>query len=227
MFLIAPPQQSGVSYTVRFEDGQEASIALDGTYLATAVAAARTALPSPAETLTRRTLSGFNISDITTPWKPAERRLLAGQGVFVITYDAGLFRMLDALSTEGGGGGMEAFKVDSTSYQKDIIVTKVNQALDANIVGIVPFDLASFILDIKLVIQGVIASEIGKGTIGPYRDRATGTIRPIDLKTDIRVAQNVNVQTEFNFAYWFNLRYPALRLLGEYSVDNPFFALTA
>lgn len=227
MFMVVPPQQAGVTRNVVFEDGSEARVALDATYLAVAVAARRTSLQGPAETLTRRTITGFNTDDITTPWKPAERRALAGQGCLVITYDAGRFIMLDALSTEGGGGGLEAFKVDSTSYQKDTIVSKINQALDANIVGIVPFDLASFILDIKLVIQGVIANEISKGTIGPYREKDTGAIRPIDLRVDIRVAQNVNVPTDFNFAYWFNLRYPALRLLGEYSVDNPFFALAA
>lgn len=227
MFLIAPPQQSGVTKLVTLDDGVKTRVDLDATYLAVAVAARRTALAGPAETLTRRTITGFDTDNITTPWKPAERRALAGAGVLVITYDAGQFKMLDAMSTEGGGGGKTSFQVDSTSYQKDVIVTKVNQALDANIVGIVPYDLASFILDIKLVIQGVIAGEISKGTIGPYRDKETGAARSIDMRTDIRVAQNVNVPTEFNFAYWFNLRYPALRLLGEYSVDNPFFALAS
>jgi hypothetical protein len=227
MFLVAPPQLSGVSRTVVFADGSEASIALDGTYLAVAVAARRTALQSPADTLTRRTIVGFNLDDVTLPWKPVERRALASQGVFVITYDAGRMVMLDAMSTEGGGGGKESFKVDSTSYQKDIITAKVNRALDENLIGIVPFDLASFILDIKLVIQGVLANEISVGTIGPFRDQATGAVRSIDLRTDIKVEQNVNNPTQFSFAYWYNLRYPGLRFFGEYSVDNPFFSLGA
>lgn len=227
MFMVTPPQQSGVTRNLVFEDGSSARVALDATYLAVAVGARRTSLSGPAETLTEKTITGFNTDDITAPWSPPERRTLAGQGCFVITYDAGRFLMKDALSTEQGGGGLIQFTIDSTSYQKDVIVTKVDQALDANIVGIVPFDLASFLLDIKLVIQGVVANEISKGTIGPYRDKGTGATRPIDLRVDIRVAQNVNVPTEFNFNYWFNLRYPALRLLGQYSVDNPFFALAA
>jgi len=181
-------------------------------------------LTGPAETLTGKTLTGFNTDDITNFWHNAERWQMAGNGVFVVTYDAGLFKMRDAMSTENGGGGLEQFAVDSTSYQKDIISTRVDQALDANIVGIVPFDLASFILDIKLVIQGVLTAQISKGTIGPYRDKTTGAIRPIDPRTDIRVAQNANILTEFDFAYWYNLRYPALRLFGQYSTDNPFFS---
>ena len=227
MFMIAPPQQQGVTRDLTFEDGTTARVPLNGTYLGAAVAAARTALSGPAETLTRKTITGFNTDDITSAWKPAERRAMAGNGVLVVTYDAGRFIMLDAMSTEGGGGGLTAFQVDSTSYQKDIIVTKVNQALDANIVGVVPFDLATFLLDIKLVIQGVIAQEISRQTIGPYRDKSTGTVRPIDLRVDIRVEQDADVPTQFNFSYFFNLRYPALRLFGQYSVDNPFFAVAA
>ena len=226
MFLIAPPQQAGVTRTVTFEDGSTARIALDATYMGVAVAAKRTALAGPAETLTRKTITGFNTDDITQAWKPAERRAMAGQGTLVITFDAGRFLMLDAMSTENGGGGLEQFAVDSTSYQKDVVVTKVTQALDDNVIGIVPFDLATFLLDIKLIIQGVIAKEINNGTIGPFRDSA-GNIRAIDLRTDIRVAQNPNVQTEYDLAFFFNLRYPALRIFGSYSVDAQFASLVA
>lgn len=224
MFNVAPPQQSGVSRDVGLDDGSTARLQLDATYLGAALAARRCSLLGPAETLTRKTITGFNTDDISAPWKPAERRTMAGQGTLVVTYDAGRFIMLDALSTEGGGGGLVAFQVDSTSYQKDVVVTKVNQALDDNIVGIVPFDLATFILDIKLVIQGVIAGEISKGTIGPFRDPTTGASRPIDLRTDIRVSQDVNDPTAFLFSFFYMLRYPCLRLFGTYSVDNFFLS---
>lgn len=225
MFLLAPPQLAGVTRDQKLDDGSTVRISLDATYLGVATAARRTSLQSPSDTLTRRTITGFNIDDITAPWKPAERRAMASQGVCVVTLDGGRLLFLDAMTTEGGGGNLTAFKVDSTSYQKDVVVTKVNQALDANIVGIVPFDLASFILDIKLIIQGVVSSEISKGTIGPFRDE-NGAIRSIDLRTDIRVVQAENDPTEYDFNYWFTLRYPALRLFGLYSVDSPFFGLT-
>lgn len=226
MFLIAPPQQAGVTRTLTFEDASTARVSLDATYMAVAVAAKRTALPGPAETLTRRTITGFNTDDILQPWKPAERRAMAGNGVLVITYDAGRFKMLDAMSTEGGGGGLEQFQVDSTSYQKDVVVTKVNQALDDNVIGIVPFDLATFLLDIKLIIQGVVAKEVNNGTIGPFRDN-DGNIRAIDLRTDIRVAQDPNSKTTYLISYFFLLRYPALRIYAQYSVDQPFFSALA
>lgn len=225
-FLLAPPQAEGVTRTVTFEDGTSARISLDGTYLAVAMAARRTSLDGPAETLTKKTITGFNTDDITHAWRPAERRLMAGNGVCVVTYDAGRFVFMDAMSTEGGNGGLEQFSVDSTSYQKDVITTKMKQALDANIVGIVPFDLATFSLDIKLVIQGVLAAEISRGTIAPFVD-SNGSIRPIDLRTDIRVSRDVNIKTSWTFAYAYNLRMPALRLYGQHAVNVPLSALLA
>lgn len=221
MFSVVPPQEAGLTRDVTLDDGTVTRIALNGSYLAGAVAARRCSLPGPAETLTGRTIVGFNTDDITNPWKPQERRLLAGAGNLVVSYDAGRLIIKDAVTTEGGGGNLNAFKIDSTSYQKDIITTKVNQALEANIVGIVPFDLATFILDIKLVIAGVLAKESSAtvGTIGPYRD-SDGNIRELDLLTDIRVQQDPDDQTTYNFFYFYNLRYPALRLFGQYSVDS-------
>ena len=230
MFLLAPPRQAGVTKLITLDDGVKVRATLDSTYFGVAMAARRTALPLACDTLTNSVpgVTGFDTDNITAGevWKPAERKLLAGNGVCVVTFDAGRFIFKDAMTTEGGGGNDDKFKVDSTSYQKDIITNKVNQALDANIVGIVPYDLPSFVLDIKLVIQGVLASEIGR-TIGPFLVKETGEIRSIDLRTDIIVRQATGSRTTFQFNYWYNLRYPALRLLGSYSVDAPFFAAQA
>lgn len=223
LFLVAPPQQAGVSINVKFADDEDRDVELDSTYLAVAVAALRTSLPRPSDTLTRRTLSVFNVSDITRPWLKQERQDMAGQGVFVVSLDRGLLRMLDAMSTEGGGGGKDAFKVDSTSYQKDVVTGKVSAALDANLVGVVPYDLAGFIIDIKLLIQGIVTSEIGR-SCGPFRT-ASGSVRAMDPRTDIKVLYDPNNPTEFNYRYTFNLAYPALRFFGEYSVDSPLVAL--
>lgn len=227
MFMVAPPQAAGVSRAVTLDDGTFLSrLQVDSSYLAVACAARKISLGGPAETLTRKQIYGFNLDDVTLPWSQGERRMMASQGVMVVSFTGGILRIEDAVTTEGGRGNKVSFRVDSTSYQKDIIVKKIDAALDANVVSVVPYDLTTFIIDIKLIIQSVLASEIGS-TIGPYRDKNSGETRPIDLRTDIRVAQSLNNPTEFSFSYWFNLRYPALRLLGQYSVDNPFFGLSS
>lgn len=223
MFLMVPPQEAGISRDLTLEDGSTVRVSLDSTYLGVAAAARRTGLPKASDTLTRKNLSGFNTDDITAAWRPSEFRTLAGQGCFVVVYDAGRFVCLDAMSTEGGGGGLDAFKVDSTSYQKDVVKTKVDAALDANIVGLVPYDLANFLIEIKLIIQGVVSAEIANQTIGPFLDEDTGAIRAMDLRRDIQVVQSAASKTTWNYKYWYNLAMPALRVVGEYSVDQPFF----
>jgi len=224
--LVAPPQLSGVSRDITLEDGTTQTVNLDSTYLAVALAAKKSSFTSPATSLARKTITGFNIADITAPWLKAERGLMAGQGTMVVTFDAGLFKILDPVTTEVGGGGLAAFAYESTSSQKDNVTRKVDQALDANIVGIVPTDLADFVIDIKLIIAAVIGGEIGSFAIGPFRNN-DNTARAIDLTTDLDVQQSPNDPTKFFFKYFFNLRYPALRLFGEFSVDNPFFTPAA
>lgn len=226
MILVAPPQLTGVSRDITLADGTTQTVNLDSTYLAVALAAKKSSFTSPATSMARKSITGFNITDITAPWLKAERGTMAGQGVMVVTYDAGVFKVLDPVTTEVGGGGLAAFSYESTSSQKDNVSRKVDQALDANIVGVVPTDLADFIIDIKLIIAAVIGGEIGSFAIGSFRN-ADNTARSIDLSTDLDVQQSPNDPTKFFFKYFFNLRYPALRLWGEFSVDNPFFAPSA
>lgn len=224
--LVAPPQLSGVSRDITLEDGSTQTVNLDSTYIAVALAAKKSSFTSPASSLAKKSVTGFNVSDVTNPWLKAERGTMAGQGTMVVTFDAGVFKVLDPVTTEVGGGGLAAFAYESTSSQKDNISRKVDQALDANIIGVVPTDLADFIIDIKLIIAGVIGGEIGSAAIGPYTN-PDKTPRPIDLTKDLEVQQSPNDPTKYFFKYFFNLRYPALRLFGEFSVDNPFFAATA
>jgi hypothetical protein len=87
---------------------------------------------------------------------------------------------------------------------------------------VVPDDLADFLSDIKKWIMLGIEAQIGAGSIAPYRDSA-GFPRSLDPSTDIKVYQSTTDPRSFYFKYWFNLKYPAKRFYGEYSVDNPFF----
>lgn len=227
MILAAGPGVEGISKTIALENGSTVKLNLDSSYIACAIASRLASLSSPADALARKSIAGFDIAEGDfTPWVRAERASLASQGVTVLTFDAGRYLLLDPITTEAGGAGLISFAQISASTQKDNIVRKVTQALDANIVGLVPTDLADFIIDIKLTIANVLSGEIGTGAIGPFRDVNNNT-RAIDLQRDIVVEQDPNDPTKYFFKFFFNLRYPALRLFGEYSVDNPFFTPVA
>ena len=214
--LVAP---TNVSRTVTLEDRSEATLDLDSTYLAVAIAAKMTSFQSPADTLAKKTVTGFDIEGFQTYLK-AERGLLASQGVTVVTLDAGRLVLLDPKTTESGG--VVTFEQISAGTQKDNLTRKIDRVVDNNLVGVVPSDLIDFIVDVKGFIGQTIAGEIGAGSIGPFKDN-NGLTRPINLLTDIRVQQDETDPTKFFFQYFFNLRLPALRFFGEYSVDNPFF----
>lgn len=217
MILVAP---SDVSRTIVREDGSQSEVDLNGAYLAVAVAARMTAFTSPADTLLRKNITGF-VADSFPTFLKAERALLAQNGVTVVTLDAGRLVLLDPITTEAGGGRLVQFQEISASTQKDAVTTAMTQAMDANLVGVVPSDLASFVLTIKGLIGGVLRSMIAQGAIGPFKS-ASGTTRDVDFASDIQVFQDKTDPTKYYFRYFFNLRYPAKRMFGEYTVDNPF-----
>ena len=95
--------------------------------------------------------------------------------------------------------------------------------LTNNVVGIVPDDLADFISIVKKWIMLAILANINNDNIATYRDES-GLTRDIDPRTDIQVYQSSTDSRTFFFKYWYNLKYPAKRFFGEYSVDNPFFS---
>ena len=222
LLLIAP---SEAERTLTLEDGREVDVDLDGTYIATAVAALYTSLPSPSDVLINKLITGFQIDTFET-YLRGERHTLAGNGVCVVTQDAGKFVLLDPLTTEAGGGKVVSFEEPASSAQKDAVTATVDSLLYNNVVGVVPDDLADFITDVKKWIMLGILANINNGTIGPYKN-ADGSSRDIDPKTDIQVFQSSTDPRTYLFKYWFNLKYPAKRFFGEYSVDNPFFAATA
>lgn len=218
--LCAPPN---VDRTLTLPDGTQPTAELDSTYVAVAVAARHTSFTSVATSLLRKLVTGFDVDTFQT-YLDAERHLLAPSGVLVVTNDAGRLVLLDPVTTEAGGGGLLEFSEISAGAQKDNAVRAVTQALDANLVGVVPEDLTDFVFDIKTVITTTLLGLIQSGAIGPFKD-SQGRPRDVNMASDMQVFQSPTDPTTFTFRFFFNLRYPAKRLFGEYSVDNPFFSV--
>jgi hypothetical protein len=219
LFLVAP---ANASRTIKLDTSQEITLDLDSTYVAVAVASVYTALPSPSSALIGKFITGFNTEGFGT-YLRGERHTLADKGVLVVTLDAGRMVMLDPISTEAGGAKVVQFEEPASSAQKDAVTKTVDTLLAGNVIGVVPDDLSDFISDCKKWILLGIQANINQGSIAPYRD-ATGLTRDIDATTDIQVYQSSTDPRTFYFKYWYNLKYPAKRFFGEYSVDNPFFA---
>lgn len=218
LFLVAP---AGAQRTITNEDGTQTTLTLSSVGPAVAVAAKHSSFTSPAISLAGKTVIGFDATTFPSFLK-AERAIMVTSGVLVVTNIGGRLELLDPVSTERGGGALPIFLYRSLSSQKDNVTRAVDRAIDRNLRGIVPEDLADFIFDIKTVVGAVLTSLIESGAIGPFRD-ANGVSRDIDLSRDVQAEQSQTDPTKFFFRYFFFLRYPALRFFGEFSVDNPFF----
>lgn len=202
-FLVAP---SNVSRTILLPDLTERKVALDGGYVAVAVAALRTLL-SPGESMASRTITGFDLDDFEE-YNAGERAQLASNGVTVVTLDAGRLVLLDPKPTEQNG--RIRFELDNFSTQNDNLAFKLADSYRANFVGVTPTDPADFIFDIKINSQEVVNTEIALGNMSPYFDPDTNQIRAIDLTSDIIVSRG-NDPREWNVGVAGTLRVVALR----------------
>jgi len=218
MILMAPPN---VSSDITFADGNDQIVPLDATYLGVATAALMSSFLNVATSLLKKQITGFDIPSFQV-YQKGERRQLASNGVNVVTLVGGNFVLTDPVTTEQGAGGLIEFVEISAIAQKDKVTRTVDQVLDDNIIGLVPTDLATFINDIKGFIGLAINTLISSTDIGPYKDQ-NGNPRPISFQNDMQVIQDPNNPTQFLYKYFYNLRYPAKRVFGQYSVDNPFF----
>ena len=210
----------GPSYcqkTITTETGTELTMTLDSSFLACAVAARQNSFDSVADSLLRKTITGF---DSIEEWSPEQVDYCAANGICVVSYVGGLNILLDPITTESGNA--IEFQEISATCQKDLLTKRMREYLDANIIGIVPDDLDDFLWDIKAAIVVVLKSAISDGVISTFTD-ADGTTREVDTTKDIYVKRDLTDATKYCFKYWFNLRYPAKRLFGTYTVDTPFY----
>lgn len=223
-FLVAPDQ---ANTTITLPDGSSQTFAVDGSFLAAALAGSYTGRSSVSDAMVNSALLGFDATASTTNTFPTylrpQRALLASQGVWVLTNKGGKIVSMDPVSTERANGKMAEFEEPSVSSEKDAIVQSINQSVSANLVGLVPSDLQGFILTVKSVIGTQIQASIDRGVVGPYRD-ANGRARALSYATDIQVFQSAADPRTFLFNYYFYGRYPAKYFFGSYSVDSPFFS---
>jgi hypothetical protein len=217
--LVAPPQ---AKVSITNPDSSTSLVQVDGTGLAAAVASLMTSFTNPATALLNETVTGFDLPSFTV-YQPQERNTLAAGGVCVVGYIGGQLKLTDPITTEAGGANVVQFSEPSASTQRDVVSRAVEADLQDTLVGIVPTDLSDFLTTIKTTIGLTLETQITAQNIAPFKD-ANGKTRPINYATDIVVFQSPVDPTKYYFQYYYNLRYPAKRFFGQYSVDNPFFS---
>lgn len=204
------------SLTITNLDGSQSTLTVDSNYAALADAALSCSFVHASDTLLKKEITLLTLND---PYNDTLRRYLTSNGVNVHTYiGTGASLLFNPVTTDVGGN--IEFSEISASVQKDIVNFRILQAIDINIIAIVPDDLADFLGSIKTVAGGEIQASIASSDIGSYLD-SKGVARDLDYTKDIIAWRSTIDPTTYYFRYWFMLKYPAKYIFGTFSVGTP------
>lgn len=200
--------------TYRFADGTVKQIKLDSTYLTAGVAALMASFLSPSEGLLRKEVVGL---DEVALLSIGDRDFMASNGINLVQSRGGVNVCFDPQSTDLTSAEFTELNVMA---EKDNVVKRVRKRADDTLIGIVPDDLGQFIFELKSVVAGELNSAITDGAIAPFQND-DGTIRNIDLSTDIIVRRRSSDPTAFDFRFSFFVKFIVKRLFGTFSVSIP------
>jgi hypothetical protein len=199
--------------TITNIDGSQSVLTVDSCFASVADAALMVSFAKASDSLLRKEITGLTLVD---PYSASLQKYLTPSGVNVHTFvSPGAAMLFDPVTTDVSGD--VEFREISSSVQKDMLAFSIINAVNLNIVGIVPDNISDFIGTIKSVVGGVILSEIQLGNIGKYRDK-DGNPVDIDYTKDIVAYQDANDQTTYYYKYYFFLKYVAKRIFGQFTV---------
>lgn len=211
-FVLTAPSFGRKTY--RLPDGTAKQLRLDGTYVAAGVAALQASFLSPSEGLLRKEVAGFDeIEELSI----GDRDFLAANGVNIVQPRGGINVCFDPTTTDQSSA---EFKEINVMAQKDNIVKRVRKATDDTLIGLVPDDLAQFVFELKTVVAVNLNSAIADGAIAPFQND-DGSVRNIDLQSDIIVSRRRSDPTSYDFRFSFYAKFIVKRLFGTFSVNIP------
>jgi len=192
------------------------TVTLGTEYVAAALAGLQASFNPISESLLRRSIVGFDTSNIIE--HDTKASYATANGVFVLQNIGGRLVVFDPVTTDTGGD--EVFSEPSVRVQKDYLAGRIKNRLDQYVVSVVPDNLDDFLFEIKYHIAIEINAAIVGRAIAPYTDD-NNVARPLDLVSDIKVYKFPTSNTEYGFVYWFQPRWVSKKIFGEYVVAQP------
>lgn len=214
-FILNAPANWTYSFVDEFGTTQD--MAVDSSFFSVCVAARVSSFEKASDTLFHKRFSQMTIDN---PYSDSVRRELSANGINVLVAEGGSAVIVDSLTTDGSGDAR--YEEPSSSVQKDLLAFDIAANINSQLLGIVPDDPADMVANIKTVVGGVILGRIDTGDIGYYTNSDGTTVRDIDYTQDITAYRDTLDARTYRFKYFFNLKYPAKRFYGEFTVDVPF-----
>lgn len=200
--------------TVRLENNQIVSLTLDGSFLAGALAALVTALPSPTSAVMGRQVRG--ITDMAL-FSDQEKLDLIDAGAVWAQLQGGVFVWGDTVTTDKSEPTINEISGKVVEQYINYGITRELQSL----VGIVgdPTDL-------EMAIKGTIASYLRRQRsltiLAPWQD-SEGNPRDLNPDIDITVDLDADDPRISYFTYWYVVPLLNKRMFGVYSLGGNAF----
>lgn len=210
--------------TIVLDDGTSQSVTLDGSFVAAAACLTYASFGDPWETMLFKNLTVFDDVQVYTL---SENNILgAAQINYVERVGDGIFRWIEDVTTDpvGTENAPDEFRIISAMIQKKYMNTKIQQAVDATVISLVPDSGEQGIAAIVNAISGAILTEVSNGKIGQYQNE-DGAIRKFNPGSDIRVFRDRTQRTLYRFFVGYFLRYPIKTVVGLALTDSNNFGL--
>jgi len=199
---------------ITLEDGSSASVTLDGSFVAAALASLMCSFADPRDTVLRKTLTSFTSMET---YRKEENAILGSNNViFFKDEGSGVFRIMEDITTD-------PFSPDTLNLnqmvQKQFVTKTVRRALDQSVIGSVFPSASTGIVTIQDLTTRTLQSLVSRSLIGQYQDDG-GNIRSIS-SADVRVEQDPADPTLYHLKYNYFLATVVKRIFGLYTVQLP------
>jgi len=203
-----------VTRSVTMYSGKSQTVTMDGSFIAWAIAAHRSAMGA-ADSILRKTLTAFATMEIQSD---TDNDILGeNQVIYFSKQGEGIYRIEEDFTTDNYSS---EFELEQITSQRLTVVRRVRKYLDDSLVGMTPDTPQSGVNTITGYLVRALTLLVKEGVIAPYQDN--GVSREIDPEKDIFVTYVKDNPTQYQFGYGFYTKKVTKQLFGIYVVDKNF-----
>lgn len=214
--LVAPTE---ATMNLQLENGTVVEVSLDGSFVAGATSALVNSFADPADTILRKTLTGFKF--IQTYSEPEDDILGQASITYMSDRGASVYRFEEDITIHDID---EEFQLINITTQKQFVTKVVRRQMDEALIGVVPPSATAAVSVIRSTLANILITLLGRNLIAQYRSE-DGSDRDLDAENDIDILLDETSDSTFYFGYTYFVKSVVKKLFGLYQVNQNNFKL--
>ena len=200
--------------TIKLDDNSTASVTLDGSFVAAAIAALVASNTDPRQTILLNNLTSFDTMDTYTD---AENLQLGGNNI-IFFYDQGngVYQIREDITTDPYSS--DTLNINQMT-QKQYVTRDIRKYMNTAVIGAVFPSASAGVFAIQAALATRLRVLLSSNVIGYYQD-ASGKVRDISV-ADTLVFRDPADPTAYNIGYNYFLATTAKRIFGLFTVNLP------